>query len=153
MVVPRDEKNPMEYDGLWSRLSHPTEIQGVWSRMGVGGRGEGGRATRISTYFLKLTVQQRFLNLLQDGRVSDSYPMIAQPTPSGRRVKKQLKSHLLLVNFYFVLAKFHIKRAHFPFVFPTQVQFLTQIIVIIFEPIQQPNVLSYLKTFAHKCLA
>ena len=41
-----------------------------------------------------------------------------------------LKSHLLIVNFYFVLSQFHIKRDHFSLVFPTYVQFCTEVVVI-----------------------
>ena len=37
--------------------------------------------------------------------------------------QQQLKSQLLLVNFYFVLAQFQIKRARFSLVFTTYVQF------------------------------
>ena len=43
-----------------------------------------------------------------------------------------LKSHLILVNFYFVSSQFQIKRAHFSLVFPTNVQFCTQIVVLYF---------------------
>ena len=53
-------------------------------------------------------------------RGSGTYPTISQPTDGGSRVKQQqLNSQLLLDNFYFVLAQFHIKRARFSLVFPT----------------------------------
>ena len=69
---------------------------------------------------------------------------------TGYRRHCTLKSQLLLVNFYFVLPQFHIKRAHFSFVFPTYVQFLTQIVVPYFlEPFQQSIVLAHLKSLAH----
>ena len=57
-----------------------------------------------------------------------------------------LKLFFLLVNFYFVLAQFQIKRACFSLVFPTYVQFCTQIVVLYFlEPFQKPIFLSDLK--------
>ena len=40
-----------------------------------------------------------------------------------------LKSHFLLVNFYFFLPQFQIKRACFSLVFPTYLLFCTQIVV------------------------
>ena len=43
-----------------------------------------------------------------------------------------LKSHLLLVNFYFVLEQFHIKRARFSWIFTTYVLFSTKFRVICF---------------------
>ena len=72
--------------------------------------------------------------------------MISQPTDNGEI--KQLKSHFLLVNFNFILAQFQIKRAHFSLVFPTYVQFCTQIVVPFLEPIQQPIFLAFLKKSA-----
>ena len=50
----------------------------------------------------------------------------------GRRVKQQLKSQLLLVNFYFVLPQFQIKRACFSFVFPAYVQLCTHNLALYF---------------------
>ena len=73
-----------------------------------------------------------FLSHLWEERVSDSYPIIYQPTDGGRIVKQQLKSQFLIVGFSFVLAQFHIKRAHFSLVFPTYFLFYTQIVVLFF---------------------
>ena len=48
-----------------------------------------------------------------EGRGSDSYIMVPQPTDDGRRVKQQqqqqLKPKLLLAHFYLVLAQFKIQ--------------------------------------------
>ena len=70
--------------------------------------------------------------------------MIFHNKYGGRRVKKQkLKSQLLLVNFYFVLAQFHIRRARFSLVFPTYVLFCTEMLVLYcFDTFKQPNVFS-----------
>ena len=56
--------------------------------------------------------------------------MISQPADGERRFKQQLKSQLLLVNFYFVLAQFQIKMDRFSLVFPTYVPFITKIAVL-----------------------
>ena len=96
----------------------------------------------IKLEMLKLSVQERFLSHLWEGRGSDSYPIISQPKDIRRVVKQQqqLKSQLILVNFYFVLAQFQIKIARFSMVFTTYVQFCTHIVVLYFlEPFQQPN--------------
>ena len=75
--------------------------------------------------------------------------MLYQPTCGGRRVKQKLKSQFLLVNFYFVLARFQIKRALFSLVFPTYIKFCTQIVVLFLEPFQKPTFLSRLEKLAH----
>ena len=46
--------------------------------------------------------------------------------------KQEPNSHLLQVNFYFVLSQFQIKIAKFSLVFPTYIIFCTQISVIRF---------------------
>ena len=51
---------------------------------------------------------------------------------TGYRRHCTLKSQLLIVNFYFVFPQFQIKRARFSLVFPTYVQFCTQIVVLYF---------------------
>ena len=43
-----------------------------------------------------------------------------------------LKSHLILVNLYFVTAQFHNKSACFPLEFPTKLQLCTQSLVLYF---------------------
>ena len=53
-----------------------------------------------------------------------------------------IKSQLLPVNFYFVLDQFQIKRARFSLVFPTYVQFLTQIVVLYFLETLAANLFS-----------
>ena len=70
--------------------------------------------------------------------------MIYQPKGGGRRVKQQLKSHFLLVDFYLYLAKFQIKRAGFFLVFPAYVKFGTKIAVLHFfkDTFQQPTFLA-----------
>ena len=60
-----------------------------------------------------------------------------------------LNSQLLLVNFYFIFSQFQINRARFSLVFPTYIQFCTQIVVIFLEPFQQPNFLADLEESAH----
>ena len=55
---------------------------------------------------LKLSVWERSLSHWWEGRGSDSYPIISQPTYGGSGFKQQLKSQLILVKFYFVLPQF-----------------------------------------------
>ena len=71
-------------------------------------------AKEMNVKSLKLSVLEWSLSHLGEGRGSDTYPMISQPTDGGKIVKQQLKSQLILVNFYFVLPQYHIKRACFP---------------------------------------
>ena len=84
-----------------------------------------------------------FFNELLDGLVDalvffevfrffhDFSPSRAHTTDSRQHFT--LKSHLLLVNFYFVLSQFHITRAHFSLVFPTYFQFCTKIVVLFLD--------------------
>ena len=57
------------------------------------------------------------------------------PHMTGSRQHCTLKLNLLLVHLYFVLDQFQIKRSCFYLVFPTYVQYCTQIIVLLLEPI------------------
>ena len=67
-----------------------------------------------------------------------------------RRPDTQLKPHLLLVSFYFVLAQFQINKSRFSLVFPTYVQFCTKLLVLSFlEPFRQPTFLADLKKSVH----
>ena len=67
-----------------------------------------------------------------------------------RRPDTQLKPHLLLVSFYFVLAQFHINKSRFSLVFPTYVQFCTKLLVLSFlEPFRKPTFLADLKKLSH----
>ena len=75
--------------------------------------------------------------------------MISQPLGGGRRVKQQFKSHLPLVNFYLISAKFQIKRARFSLVFPTCVQFCTQILLLCILDVFSSQFLDDLKKLAH----
>ena len=57
---------------------------------------------------------------------------------------------LLLFHFYSVLAQFHIKRAHFTLIFPTNVLFLTEIPVLYFRDFLAANVSSpHLRVVPH----
>ena len=51
---------------------------------------------------------------------------------TGSRQYCTLRSQLILVNFYFVLSQFQIKRDHFSLAFTTYVQFCTQIVALYF---------------------
>ena len=68
--------------------------------------------------------------------------------PIGSRRHCILKSQFLSVDFYFVLAQFHIKKARFSLVFSTYVQFSTKIVVI-FLPFHQITFFPQLKKSAH----
>ena len=79
---------------------------------------------------LNLIVWEQLLSSMQERRGSDLYPIISQPTNSGRRVKQQqLKSKFLLFNVYLFLSQFQNKRARFPLVFITYFIFCTKIVV------------------------
>ena len=70
------------------------------------------------------------------------------PYLNDSRCQYTLKSQLILVNFYFVLPQFHIKRARFSWVFITQVQFCTQIVVLyFFRDFSEANVFSLSQKF------
>ena len=56
---------------------------------------------------------------------------------------------MLQVNFCFVLAQFQIKKSCFSQIFPTCVQFCTQIVVFCFVPSQQPTLLYHLEMPFH----
>ena len=47
-----------------------------------------------------------------------------------------------MVNIYFILSQCHIKIARFSLVFPTYVQFLTQIVVLFFLAFSAANIFS-----------
>ena len=63
------------------------------------------------------------LNHMWEVRVSNPYPVISQPTGGRRKFKQQIKSHLKLVNYCFILAQFQIKRDYFFLVYSTFIQF------------------------------
>ena len=69
---------------------------------------------------------------------------------TGYRPHFTLKSQLLLVHFYFVLPQFHIRIDNFYWLFPTYVQFCTEISVLsFFKPFSQPIFLARHEKSAH----
>ena len=56
---------------------------------------------------------------------------ITRKNKTGYRQHCTLQLQFLLVNFYFVLAQFQINRARFYLLFPTFVQFFTQIVALL----------------------
>ena len=74
--------------------------------------------------------------------------MISQPTYVRRVFKQELKSHLLLVDFHFVLAQFQIKRGRFSKLLPTYIQLCTQIVVL-FKAYSAANCFSSPKNISH----
>ena len=83
---------------------------------------------------LKLILLQWFISYLQEWGVSYQYLIISQPIDVGRKSKQQrrLKSHLIIVHFYFISDQFHINRSRFSLVFTTYVQFCTHNVVLFF---------------------
>ena len=64
-----------------------------------------------------------------------NYPLNPILCLTGSRQHCTLKAQLILIHFYFYFYQFQINRARFSLIFPTDVQFFTQIAVLCFlEP-------------------
>ena len=74
---------------------------------------------------------EQFLDNLWQFRLSYLYIIMYQPKGGGRIVKQQqqLKSKLLIVDFYLIFRQIGLKRAHFPLVFPTYIQLSAKLVV------------------------
>ena len=109
-------------------------------------------ATNILLSSLRINIIQKHIpyltNVVQAQR--ETLHLIINKRQTGSRRHFTLKSKLLQVNFYFVLAKFHIMKALFSLVFPTYVPFCTHLVVpYCFKPFQKPTFFALLEKSDH----
>ena len=99
---------------------------------------------------INLTVQQQFLNQEQEGRVSDSYPMISQPTPGGKRINQPTNLSHICYQLIFILFSPIFRLPEIVFIdIPYICSILYTNCSTLFQPIQQPNVLAHLENLSH----